>query len=236
MIEIARAFTQGCSRAPKRSILFLFVTAEEQGLLGSGYYAATPLYPLAKTAAAINIDGPNMYGQDERPGDRRPRPLGPRRCACRRRPPRQGRVVKPDPEPEKGGYYRSDHFPFAKQGVPSLNAGGGDDYIGKPPDYGKKLRDDYTGQRLPQAVRRGEARLGPERRGAGSRAVSPGRLRRRAGGDVAGVEARHRVQGEAPVGRQGPGLSERLACRNAADRVRSGEWVLPEEGRAPRGG
>jgi Zn-dependent M28 family amino/carboxypeptidase len=56
----------------------------------------------------------------------------------------QGRVVKPDPTPEKGSYYRSDHFPFAKQGVPALASGGGDDYIDKPADYGQKLQDEYT--------------------------------------------------------------------------------------------
>ena len=56
----------------------------------------------------------------------------------------QGRIVKPDQEPEKGGYFRSDHFPFARQGTPAINAGGGIDYIGRPPDYGRKIRDAYT--------------------------------------------------------------------------------------------
>ena len=142
IIEIARAYTK-MKPAPKRSALFLFVTAEEQGLLGSGYYAIQPLYPLTKTAAVINIDGLNMYGKTK---DMVVVGLGQselddylqRACDV------QGRVVRADPEPEKGGYYRSDHFPFAKQGVPAINAGGGDEYVGKPADYGKKLRDAYT--------------------------------------------------------------------------------------------
>jgi len=141
VLEVARAFTKA-RPGPKRSILFLFVTAEEQGLLGSGYYAIMPLYPLAKTAAAINIDGPNMHGKTS---DLVIVGLGLSDLddAMQNAAAAQGRVVKPDPEPEKGGYYRSDHFPFAKQGVPSINAGGGDVYVGKPPDFGRKLREAY---------------------------------------------------------------------------------------------
>jgi Zn-dependent M28 family amino/carboxypeptidase len=141
-LEIARAYTR-LRPAPKRSILFLFVTAEEQGLLGSAQYASNPLYPLAKTAAVVNIDGMNMYG---RTGDITVVGLGQSELddVLQRAAALQGRILRPDPEPEKGSYYRSDHFPFAKQGVPALNAGGGDEYIGKPADYGKKLREAYT--------------------------------------------------------------------------------------------
>jgi Zn-dependent M28 family amino/carboxypeptidase len=142
MIEMARAYTR-LAKTPKRSILFLAVTAEEQGLLGSGYYAIRPIYPLAKTIAVINMDGLNVHGKTK---DITITGLGysdlddyARQVATE-----QGREIKPDPEPEKGFYYRSDHFPFAKQGVPALASGGGIDYVGKPADYGKKIHDEYT--------------------------------------------------------------------------------------------
>jgi Zn-dependent M28 family amino/carboxypeptidase len=142
VIEIARAFTK-LSVPPRRSILFLFVTAEEQGLLGSGYYAMSPIYPLAKTAAVINIDGMNLHGKTK---DLEIVGLGlsdldgyMQKAAAG-----QGRIVKPNQEPEKGGYFRSDHFPFAKEGTPAINAGGGIDYVGRPADYGRKIRDAYT--------------------------------------------------------------------------------------------
>ena len=82
----------------------------------------------------------------------------------------------PDPEPEKGCFYRSDHFEFAKQGVPALDPDAGVDYIGKPPGYGEEKRDYYTEQRLPQAFRRGEAGLGSFGRGGGSAGAFRSRL------------------------------------------------------------
>ena len=144
LIEIARAFKE-LSPAPKRSILFLSVTAEEQGLLGAEFYAGNPVYPLAKTLAVINMDGLNMYGRTR---DITVVGLGNSDLDeyAERAAARQGRVLAPDPEPEKGFYYRSDHFAFAKRGVPSWNPDSGIDYVGKPPDYGRKLRDDYTSQ------------------------------------------------------------------------------------------
>jgi len=142
LIEVSRAFKKA-SPPPKRSILFLAVTGEEQGLLGSEHYAANPLYPLAKTLAEINMDGMNVNGRTK---DVTIVGLGnsdlddyARRVAAR-----QGRVLASDPEPEKGFYYRSDHFPFAQKGVPGLNPDSGINYIGKPPGYGKKLRDKYN--------------------------------------------------------------------------------------------
>ncbi len=152
LIEMARAFTQVQPR-PKRSILFLSVTAEEQGLLGSQYYSVTPIYPLAKTAANVNMDGLNVHGRTKDltligfgASD-----LDDYASAAAAE---QGRVIRPDPEPEKGGYYRSDHFNFAKQGVPALDPDAGVDYIGKPPDYAKRTRDAYTEHRYhkPQDV------------------------------------------------------------------------------------
>lgn len=142
VLEIARGFKQ-LNPAPKRSILFLWVTAEEQGLLGSQYYAEHPLYPLARTAAVINLDALNMLGRTK---DVISVGLGNSsldevlETAARE----QGRVVKPDAEPEKGFFYRSDHFNFAKQGVPALNPDGGMDFIGKPADWGRKMKDEYT--------------------------------------------------------------------------------------------
>jgi Zn-dependent M28 family amino/carboxypeptidase len=145
LIEIARAFTKLPS-PPRRSILFLAVTAEEQGLLGSEYYTVTPIYPLTKTVADINMDSWNVSGRtkditlvglgasdlDDYMGE----------AAAE-----QGRVVHGDAEPEKGFYYRSDHFNFAKQGVPALAPEGGVDFIGKPAGYGAKVREEWTTNR-----------------------------------------------------------------------------------------
>ena len=163
MIEIARAFTR-VQPAPKRSIVFLSVTSEEQGLLGSQYYATMPIYPLAKTVANINIDGANVHGRTKDLvlvgygasdlDDYASAAAG-----------EQGRVIKPDAEPEKGFYYRSDHFNFAKQGVPALDPESGVDYLGKPADYGVKVRRDYTEHRYhkPQDVVRPDWDLSGER-------------------------------------------------------------------------
>ena len=142
VLEIARAFTL-IKPQPKRSILFLMVTAEEQGLLGSQYYATNPLYPLNKTVANINIDGVNQWGRTK---DFTVIGMGASdlddylKAAANE----QGRVLRPDPEPEKGFYYRSDHFNFAKQGVPALDPDAGIDFVGKDPAYGKTKRDEYT--------------------------------------------------------------------------------------------
>jgi len=145
LLEIARAFTR-LPAPPKRSILFLSVTAEEQGLLGSEYYSVAPIYPLAKTLANINMDGINVHGRTK---DIVLVGLGASDLDeyTRNAASEQGRVVKPDAEPEKGFYYRSDHFNFAKQGVPALDPDDGIDYVGKPADYGQKVRDEYTQHR-----------------------------------------------------------------------------------------
>jgi Zn-dependent M28 family amino/carboxypeptidase len=142
LIEIARAYTR-LPAPPKRSILFVSVTAEEQGLLGSQYYAVTPLYPLAKTLANINIDGINVNGRTK---DLTLIGYGASDLDdyARDAAGEQGRVIRGDAEPEKGFYYRSDHFNFAKLGVPALDPDEGIEYIGKPADYGIKVRNDYT--------------------------------------------------------------------------------------------
>ena len=142
VLEIARAFTH-IRPIPKRSVLFLFVTAEEKGLLGSKYYASAPLYPLERTLANINLDGINLWG---RTSDLISIGMGQSTLddllveVARA----QGRTVGPDADPEKGYYYRSDHFEFAKQGVPALDPDSGRQYIGKPADYGKQKQDEYT--------------------------------------------------------------------------------------------
>ena len=142
LIELGRAFTQLQPR-PKRSVLLLAVTAEEQGLLGSEYYAKNPLYPLAKTLAVINMDSLNVHG---RTSDITITGLGNSDLDdyAKQVADGQGRKVTADPAPERGGYYRSDHFPFAKRGVPALASGGGVEYIGKPEGWGLKMQQEYT--------------------------------------------------------------------------------------------
>ncbi len=142
VLEIARALKQAQPR-PKRSFLFLMVTAEEKGLIGSEYYSLNPLYPLAKTAADINIDTINQWGKTK---DISVIGLGASDLDdyLRQAAQEQGRTIRADPEPEKGSYYRSDHFNFAKQGVPALDPNAGVDYIGKAAEWGKAKRDEYT--------------------------------------------------------------------------------------------
>jgi Zn-dependent M28 family amino/carboxypeptidase len=145
LLEVARAFTK-VMPAPKRSILFISVTAEEQGLLGSQFYAVTPIYPLAKTAAEINMDGLNVHGRTK---DITLIGLGASELDdyAKAAASEQGRTIHGDAEPEKGFYYRSDHFNFAKEGVPALDPDEGIEFVDKPADYGQKVRDDYTNNR-----------------------------------------------------------------------------------------
>jgi len=142
---VARAFTKLPS-PPRRSILFLAVTAEEQGLLGSEYYAVTPIYPLSNTVADINMDSWNVSGRTK---DVTLVGLGASDLDdyLRDAAAEQGRVVHGDAEPEKGFYYRSDHFNFAKQGVPALAPEGGVEFIGRAPEYGQKVREEWTANR-----------------------------------------------------------------------------------------
>jgi Zn-dependent M28 family amino/carboxypeptidase len=142
LLEIARAYTT-LQSPPKRSVLFLAVTAEEQGLLGSAYYTVSPLYPLAKTAAVINIDTLNVHGRTR---DLTLVGYGASELDdyARDAAGEQGRILRSDPEPEKGFYYRSDHFNFAKQGVPALDPDEGVEFVGKPADYGAQVRAQYN--------------------------------------------------------------------------------------------
>jgi Zn-dependent M28 family amino/carboxypeptidase len=142
LIEIARAM-KGMPKPPRRSVLFLSVTAEEKGLIGSKYYAENPIYPLEQTVAVINMDGLNQWGPTR---DLTVVGLGNSTLddVLSKAAAEKGRVLRPDPEPEKGFYYRSDHFNFAKQGVPALDPGDGIDFIDKPAGWGQKKRDEYT--------------------------------------------------------------------------------------------
>lgn len=142
LLEMARAF-KAMNPAPERTILFLAVTAEEQGLLGSGYYAKHPIYPLDKTMAELNMDG---MSPDGKTNDVVITGAGQSELEdiLTEEAKKQGRHVAPESRPEAGGYFRSDHFNFAKAGVPALNASGGIDIVGRGKEYGKKLNDEYT--------------------------------------------------------------------------------------------
>jgi Zn-dependent M28 family amino/carboxypeptidase len=142
VLEIARAL-KSLPVAPKRTMVFLMVTAEEQGLLGSEYYARFPLYRLDRTLANINIDGMNLWGKTS---DITVIGLGASdlddylSAAAKE----QGRTLIADPESEKGFYYRSDHFNLAKVGVPALYVDDGITFVGKPEGYGQQKREEYT--------------------------------------------------------------------------------------------
>jgi Zn-dependent M28 family amino/carboxypeptidase len=119
IMEIARA-AAGIRPRPKRSFVFLAVTAEEQGLLGSAYYADQPIFPLNKTLANLNLDEANVLGRD----DNRIQVIGygynTLEDVLKSIAAKQGRTVVPEAEPEKGEYFRSDQFSFVKKGVPAL--------------------------------------------------------------------------------------------------------------------
>jgi Zn-dependent M28 family amino/carboxypeptidase len=144
LLEIGRAYTK-IQPPPRRSVLFLSVTGEEKGLLGSEYYAEHPLYPLTKTLAEINMDGLNVLGPTK---DIEVIGLGQSTLddVVEAVAAEQGRTVKPDAEPEKGYYYRSDHFNFAKEGVPALDPSEGMDYVGKPEGWGLEMREKFTAE------------------------------------------------------------------------------------------
>ncbi|HEY4322266.1 MAG TPA: M28 family metallopeptidase [Gemmatimonadales bacterium] len=142
MLQIAKAYTSLAVK-PRRTILFIAVTAEEKGLLGSKYYAENPLYPLNKTVADFNIDGVNQWGKTT---DVTVIGMGASTLedVLDSVAKAENRTLSPDPEMEKGFYYRADHFEFAKKGVPAMFLDNGIHYIGKPDSYSKMKRDEYT--------------------------------------------------------------------------------------------
>jgi len=142
LVELAEAFV-GLEQPQSRSMVFMAVTAEEQGLLGSAYYAANPIYPLDKTVAAINMDALNIlgpmhdisivgYGNSELDD------YLVEAAAI------QDRVVNPETRPEAGSYYRSDHFNFAKVGVPALYTGSGVDHVEHGPEWTRERSEEYS--------------------------------------------------------------------------------------------
>ena len=147
MIEIGRAFAHGPK--PDRSVLFLAVTAEEKGLLGSEYYSANPLYPLAKTVANINMDAlsPSGPAKDFTSSGNAASTLQDELIAVGKT---KGRYYSPDPRPEAGSFFRSDHFPFAKRGVPAISFGSGRDLVNGGTAAGDAFSKVYTADRYHQ--------------------------------------------------------------------------------------
>ena len=143
VLELAHAFTALPAR-PKRTVIFLFTTAEERGLLGAKYYVQHPLYPLSKTAANINLDYFSNWGWGKT-RDFSVLGLGMSSLddLVKDAVTRQGRVLTGDTDPAEGFYWRSDHVEFAMGGVPSLASSPGIDYVGKPADYGDQRRAEY---------------------------------------------------------------------------------------------
>ena len=142
LLELARAFTSMKTK-PERTIVILAVTAEEQGLWGSSYYAQNPVYPVAKTLANINMDGLTWYGKTKDiimigKGQNDLEDILIEEAK------KQDRVIAFEVHPEAGYYYRSDHFNFAKAGIPSLYTEGGTDVAGHGTDYGKAKIDEYS--------------------------------------------------------------------------------------------
>lgn len=140
LLELARLFKSG--EQPERTILFLAVTAEEQGLQGSAYYAQNPIYPADNTVANINIDGLGSYGKMK---DIVVIGNGQSQLEdyLREEAKKEGRYVAPEPNPGAGYYFRSDHFNFAKVGIPALMTGTGIDHAEKGKDYGRQLQDEF---------------------------------------------------------------------------------------------
>jgi len=144
LLEMAEAFLT-LDPGPERTVVFMATTAEEQGLLGSGYYGENPVYPLDKTVAAVNIDGLSIYGATRDyiiigHGNSQLDDYAIRYNQL------LDREVKPNPEPEKGYFYRSDHFPLAKQGVPAHYGSAGHDNVEHGEEWGRAQSDAWTAQ------------------------------------------------------------------------------------------
>jgi Zn-dependent M28 family amino/carboxypeptidase len=141
LLTVARAIT-ALPKAPKRSILFAAVAAEEQGLLGSQFLVEHPPVPVGQMAIDINIDGINIWGKTS---DVSVIGLGKSTVdqAITRLAKAQGRAVKPDELSDRGFFYRSDQFNFAKWGVPAAYFSSGNEYVGRPEGWGKKMREQW---------------------------------------------------------------------------------------------
>jgi Zn-dependent M28 family amino/carboxypeptidase len=130
-------------------LLFVFVTAEESGLLGSDYFARNPTVPVTQIIANLNMDGGNLLGRTRDLnvlGDTKST-LGPQLAAMIRH---DGMRISADQHPEAGHFYRSDHFSFAKAGIPAVSISAGNDYEGRAKEWGRQQEDDYTAHRYHQ--------------------------------------------------------------------------------------
>ena len=147
LIEIGRAFAK--APQPQRSVVFLNVTAEEKGLLGSEYYSSKPLYPLARTVAVINMDALDPFGESRNfttSGSAQSELLD----ALVAEGKAAGMTYVSDRHPEAGYFFRSDHFPFAKRGVPALSWGSGNDWVDGGTEAGEAAGKDYVAKRYHQ--------------------------------------------------------------------------------------
>lgn len=137
------------NQQPKRSQIYIFTTAEEQGLLGAEWYSRKPVVPLSKTVANINVDGGNFYGMTKNYGA-----LGAERSnlwdVVQSVLKERDMTFLADKYPEQGYFFRSDHFPFAKVGVPALSIRGGDEFVGKPKDFSDKLFAEFNSKHYHQ--------------------------------------------------------------------------------------
>jgi Peptidase family M28/PA domain len=149
VLAVARAF-KALPEPPRRTILFALVGAEEQGLLGSQYYAQHPTFPPGRIAANINIDGANTLGRTTDLGF-----IGYGKsdldAVVEAVAGRQGRRVKGDEFPDRGYFYRSDQFNFAKIGVPALYLKPGTEYVGRAPEWGREQAELFTREQYHQA-------------------------------------------------------------------------------------
>ena len=148
LLAVARVAAQQ-SPKPRRSFLFVFVTAEESGLLGSEFFGQNPVVPADRIVANLNVDGGNVLGRvrDLTVLGSNKSSLGPtlaRMLATR------GMRITPEEHPERGYFYRSDHFSFAKVGVPSISIGAGTDFVGRPKGWGVEQNEEYTAKRYHQ--------------------------------------------------------------------------------------
>ncbi|HEY4735115.1 MAG TPA: M28 family peptidase [Gemmatimonadaceae bacterium] len=147
VLAIAHAAAEGVK--PRRSQLFVFVTAEESGLLGSAYFGEHPTVPASKIVAALNMDVVTLAGKVRDlnvMGDDKST-LGPTLASMLKS---EGIRLSPDAHPEAGHFYRSDHFSFAKAGIPAVSIGAGDEYVGHPLAWGQQQEEDYTAHRYHQ--------------------------------------------------------------------------------------
>ena len=147
LIELGRAFAK--APRPERSLVFLTVTAEEKGLLGSEYYSANPLYPLGKTVAVLNMDALDPHGPARNfttSGSARVDLLDQLIDTAKQ----WQLAYVTDPKPEAGHFFRSDHFPFAKRGVPAISFGSGNDLVDGGLAAGKAIEDAYVADRYHQ--------------------------------------------------------------------------------------